>query len=170
MFYNELKWHLWTTDVSIKSLWTTDVSIKIPCVMKTMHFVPNLYYQKSSVPPQHTLFVERRIEIFIGFRACASTTGQWFEDARDLIQTGSSVLDLEKTLTQSWDKVLGDLEIWKGGYFMEEWKTEQKWIHLTSTLLSCELRIIKEIFLPSLTVFHRGIMKFTAWNNGKKHA
>ena len=79
-------------------------------------------------------------------------------------------LSLEKTLTQSWDKVLGDLEIWKGGYFMEEWKTEQKWIHLTSTLLSCELRIIKEIFLPSLTVFHRGIMKFTAWNNGKKHA
>jgi hypothetical protein len=122
MFYNELKWHLWTTDVSIK----------IPRVMKTMYFMPNLYYQKSSVPtappprPQHTLFVERRIEIFIGFRACASTTGQWFEDARDLIQTGSSVLDLEKTLTQSWDKVLGDLDIWKGGYFMEEWKTENR--------------------------------------------
>lgn len=119
MFYNELKWHLWTTDVSIK----------IPHVMKTMYFMPNLYYQKSSVPaprPQHTLFVERRIEMFIGFRACASTTGQWFEDARDLIQTGSSVLDLEKTLTQSWDKVLGDLDIWKGGYFMEEWKTENR--------------------------------------------
>ena len=31
---------------------------------------------KAPVPPQHTLFVERRIEIFIGFRACASTTGQ----------------------------------------------------------------------------------------------
>ena len=129
MVYSELKWHLWTTDISIKSLWTTDVSIKIPRVMKTMYFMPNLYYQKSSVPapcPQYTLFVERRIEMFIGFRACASTTGQWFEDARDLIQTGSSVLDLEKTLTQSWDKVLGDLEIWKGGYFMEEWKTENR--------------------------------------------
>ena len=35
---------------------------------------------------------------------------------------GSSALNLEKI----WDKELGDLEISKGGNFMEAWKNENK--------------------------------------------
>lgn len=163
MFYNELKWHLWTTDVSIKSLMRNEDNAR-----SAQALLP-----KELSSHQHMLFVERRIEVFIGFRACASTTGQWFDDARDLIQTGSSVLDWEKTLTQSWDKALGDLEIWKGGCFMEkEWKTENR-IGFT-WLLPCSLvnweSLRKLSFLPSLTVFHRGIMRFRAWNNREKQA
>lgn len=35
-------------------------------------------------------------------------------------------------------------------------KGKQNWILMTSTMVSCEQRIIKKNFLPSRTVFHKG--------------
>lgn len=61
------------------------------------------------------------------------TTCQYSRSPWDLVRTRSSVLDLEKTMTQDWDEAQGGKT---SGRQVSSWKSNnESWIHLTSNMV-----------------------------------